>query len=95
LNSTSVSVVRDPLDADLGRRNRLEPRRGHAGAGQAFAQPIGSRLRLDSQRVVGVHPEHQVDAALEVEAESDAFGRRHERPERQTDDDRNGEKSPA
>ena len=38
---------------------------------QLVAQALGAGLRLELQRIVGLDAEHEVDAALEVEAELD------------------------
>ena len=65
---------------------------GRAGLGQLAAHALHRRLGLHPQRVVGLHAEHEVHAALEVETEPHLLVDRvnHPGPER---DDR--ERSPG
>ena len=71
----------------------LELRELHAGAGQRVAQPLDRGFGFELQRVVGLHPQHQVDAALEVEAQVDLLAGRVERPDGQGQHDDDGDDS--
>ena len=62
---------------------------------QLLAQPIGGGLGFEPQRVVGLHAQHQVHAALEVETELHLLVGRIERPDRQADDAENDEDFPT
>ena len=80
-----VSSATSAGDAELvGRGQRDAADRDVLGA-QRLAQPVGGGLGLDAQRVVGLHPQHEVHTALEVEAEADLLVGRIEREHRQRD----------
>ena len=91
-----VLVRRDALDAELGRaRPRDGARLGDVRGLQLLAQPIGRRFGLDPDRVVGLHAQHEVHAALQIETETDLLLRRIERADRQRDDADDDEELPT
>ena len=80
---------------ELRRARHLEAHVLDAGAAQRLAQPLDGRFGLDLQRLVGLHPHHQVNAALQVEAEVDLLLRRVERPDSQGDHADDDDQLPA
>ena len=70
LRNGGVLVRRHALDPELrSELGGVMPVDGDAGRAQRLAQPLHLALGLDPQRIVGDDPQHEVDAALEVEAE--------------------------
>ena len=66
-----AGVVLDPFDPEFGRAHDVGLRELHAGAGQRITQALDRRLGLDAQRIVGVHAEDEMHAALQVQAKLD------------------------
>ena len=62
---------RHPGHLELRRAQHLDREAGDAGLLGVLAHALGAGLGLQLQRVVGVDAEHEVDAALEVEAQPD------------------------
>ena len=86
---------RHPGDAELAAAGHGHPADGDVLGAQGLAQPVGRRLGLDPQRVVGLHPHHQVHPALEIEAEAHLFLGRREGPDRQPEHGHDGQQFPA
>ena len=76
---------RGELDDELGGAAALDL--GHADAlfFEAVAHRVAHPIYLGLDRLVDVHAQHEVDAALEVEAEVDALAGRVEVPDRDGD----------
>ena len=68
---------------------------GHASTIQRRLEVLGGALGLGGQGLVGVDPQHEMNAALQVEAEIDPFLRRVEKSEgRERDDDDQADPEP-
>ena len=65
------------------------------GPVQLVAHAFHRRDGLEPERVVGVDPQHEVDATPEVEAQPDLLRRRDDCPQAGADDDNDEECSPA
>ena len=105
-----VLFRRHPLDAEFGRRDERRVAHVHLAGRQLLAQPLHLGLGLDAQRIVGLHAQHEVHAALQVEPQlqrlveqpgrlRDAVARRDDRIDahrgEHDEDDENGDDLPA
>src|SRR5262249_19586632 len=77
---------RGELDGQLGGAAALDARDGDALPLELAADGVAGAVDLGGQRLVHLDAQHEVDAALEIEAEVDGPLRRVEEPRRQGDD---------
>ena len=95
LTDRGVLRRRDPGHLELRRAGDVDGHPGHASRLERLPEPFAGRGGLELQGLVGVHAQHEVDAALEVESQPDLLARRDDRPQAGADDDDDEDDAPA
>ena len=81
------ALRRGELEDELGGAAPLDPRDADAALLQLGLRGVPRPLDLGFEGLVHVHPEDQMDAPLEVQAQVDRLGGRVQVPDRHRDDD--------
>ena len=79
-------LIADAVDAKLRRAHDVDRRKCDTRVGQRCAQPLCGGLRLKQQRIVRLHAQDELHAAIQVESELEGTLYWINDPERECDD---------